>query len=153
MSNSLQFKTGVRRPVKTIVNGFSSGGTHTQVPTASVMQSLKETLSGALTANTLATALSITGAGSLEFLCLGTKDTTARTVRMKITLDGNVAFDSTSDSVSTANYGIIGVGFCSSNSSVMDTGDIYFNVSCLVEIASSLSETDKISIRYQYKTF
>lgn len=151
MSNLSQFfGNPLGQTPRVIVNGFSSSP-----PSISVVQndSDKQVLSGALTANTLATALSITGSGSISALYLKRKDATSRTIRLKVTLDGVVVFDSTSAAAASATQGILAIGcMMASDSSVMNAAPIPFSTSCLVEVASSLSETDKLGIYYNYRT-
>lgn len=142
-------------PAAAIVNGFSSGS-----PTSVVMSAngCKEILSGALTANTLATVLSVTGGGVIDRLALYTKDATARTLRLQVILDGVTAFDSTSASTSTSAAGIIAIGVVALSESAgsvyaFTTGpSISFNASCVIKVASSLSETDKIAALISYRT-
>ena len=153
MSTVSQFSGG--RKIAAITNFCSAGGVAVAVPNGSGSLSPagingKRALSGALTAATLATALSITGRGALNFAAVGTEDTTARTVRLKVTIDGVSIFDATSSSVTAANQGLIGVGAIY----VGSTGTLQpvrFYTSCLVQIASSLTETDKISSVVNYE--
>lgn len=142
-------------PARAIVNGFSSGS-----PTSVVMAAngCKEILSGALTAATLATVLSVTGGGAIDRLALYTKDATARTLRLQVVLDGVTAFDSTSASTSTSAAGIIAIGtvvLAESAGSVYSfmTGPVIsFNSSCVIKVASDLTETDKIAVLISYRT-
>ena len=126
-----------------IVNYFSAGGT--QAPTSFPAQSgIKSTLSGALTANTLKTMLNITGsAGSMYVLGLVANDATSRALRLKVTIDGSVtpAFDA-NGGAATSNNGI--------SAAVLSGNPIRWKSSCLVEISSSLTETDKLTLGYMY---
>jgi len=113
----------------------------------------KEVLSGALTANTLATVLSLTGPGEVPLLTSYTKDTTARTVRTVVIVDGVTVFDYTSASISTGNRGalIAGglAGFPGGATFYVTQGNpIRFSVSLVVQQASNLTETDKIALAY-----
>ncbi len=113
----------------------------------------KEVLSGALTANTLATVLSLTGPGEVPLLTSYTKDATARTVRTVVIVDGVTVFDFTSASISVAKRGAIvagelagipgGGGFY-----VTQGNPIRFSVSLVVQQASNLTETDKLALAY-----
>lgn len=112
-------------------------------------------LSGALTANTLATALSITGGGGyIEKLAIMAGDATSRTLRIKITLDGVVVYDKTSAAIAGNAYGILAIGgltYVPNGQWALNTPQPRrFNTSCLVEIASSLTETDKATVYYAY---
>src|SRR5574340_415716 len=104
MSKLNQFM-GADSPPKSIVNRFSGGGV--SIASINAYFAEKEILSGALTANTLKTLLSISGAGALKMLTVYTKDATARTLRLKITIDGVVVFDATSNSITAANSGLV----------------------------------------------
>ena len=152
MSTLSQFGGGARTP-KVIVNKYSAGGVTAQASEIN-SSSAVALVSGALTANTLKTILSITGAGSLNFLSLVTVDTTSRTVRLKLTLDGVVAFNATSAAITVAGNGLLAVGSGTSTSQGPYAVEAtHFNVSCLVEIASSLTETDKVTTYYTYRTY
>lgn len=140
---------GLSNPSTTsIVNTYSSGGTATTVAVGLRQAGAKEVLSGALTANTLATVLSVSGSGDVPFLSVHTQDATARTVRLKVTVDGTSVFDATSSSVSAAGLGIHAAGSTVSAGVSNQGYPIRFNTSLLVEIASSVTETDKIAIGY-----
>jgi hypothetical protein len=137
-------------PTTSIVNYFSSGGVRAGVAlTASAYNNAKEALSGALTAGNLATVLTVTGGGNVSYLACYPKDTTSRSVRMEVTVDGVVAFDATSDvAAATAGHGILAAGFLFGS-----TGGpgypILFNSSLVVKVATSVaSETDKVAIAY-----
>ena len=113
----------------------------------------KEVLSGALTANTLATVLSLTGPGEVPLLTSYTKDATARTVRTVVIVDGVTVFDFTSASISTTKRGAIVAGELAGTPGgatfyVTQGNPIRFSVSLVVQQASSLTETDKIALAY-----
>lgn len=154
VTRSSQF-IGVDRPPASIVNYFSAGGaTLYAVP---AWLPAKQTLSGALTANTLKTMLTISGAGVLKFAGVQSLDTTSRTLRIKITLDGIVVFDATSAATTVSYATQVGVGGLTTYSQATpsflpELERVPFNVSCVVEIASSLSETDKLASLLAYET-
>lgn len=142
---------------RTIVNGNSAGspsGWEIAVGPSS-LGAYKSTLSGALTLNTLATMLTVGGGGVLSYLAVSSVDATARTLRLQLTLDGIIVFDTTSASISTANIGIVAVGAAQAYSATVPNGlyaqEIPFN-SMVVKIASSLSETDKVYWHIAYRT-
>jgi hypothetical protein len=113
----------------------------------------KEVLSGALTANILATVLSLTGPGEVPLLTSYTKDTTARTVRTVVIVDGVTVFDFTSASISVANRGAIVAGELAGTPGgatfyVTQGNPIRFSVSLVVQQASNLTETDKLALAY-----
>lgn len=143
MSTLSQFSGGA--PTTSIVNAYSSGGvspSSTNINASPATNGAKEVLSGALTANTLATVLSVSGGGVCNWLSAYSMDTTTRTVRVRVVADGVAVFDATSNAVSLASRGIPVVGVFS------NTGEIRFNSSLVVQVASSLTETDKVAIGY-----
>lgn len=144
----------IARTPRSIVNAYSSGSPNGVylVPGSAV-----DLLSGALTANTLATMLTVNGPGVLTFAGVRVNDATARTVRLQLTMDGTVVFDSTSASISTSGHGIIAVGYnidTTTGTSTASTGPqaLPFASSLVLKIASSITETDKISALYSYYT-
>lgn len=145
---------GAAKATTSIVNYFSSG-----TPAGSIFQfnassGIKASNSGALTAATLQTMINITGsAGKMPVLALRTLDATARTMRIKVTTDGsNVVFDSTSALIAILGYGMVvaGCDYGSTGANIADGEPISWKTSCLVQIASSLTETDKFQIGYKY---
>ena len=108
----------------------------------------KEVLSGALTANTLATVLSLTGPGEVPLLTSYTKDATVRTVRTVVIVDGVTVFDFTSASIGVANRGAIVAGQVAGSFYVAQGHPIRFSVSLVVQQASNLTETDKLALAY-----
>lgn len=125
-----------------LVTGFTAG--YSTNPQIALIAPAKSTQSGALTANTLAQIINIAGSGGIFWqLSYINIDATARTVRVKITIDGVVILDVTSGSSSTANYGahFAGIGTTVSNSIIIPP--LKFRSSFLLEVASSLTETNK----------
>ena len=111
----------------------------------------KEVLSGALTANTLATVLSLTGPGEVPLLTSYTKDATVRTVRTVVIVDGVTVFDFTSASIGVANRGAIVAGelaWAGGTYYVTQGNPIRFSVSLVVQQASDRTETDKLALAY-----
>ena len=150
MSTASQFLSGNRVP-KQIKNVFSSGGT-AQTIGNQVIDGVRAILSGALTAGALKTVLSISGPGRINFCAAYTKDVATRSVRLKVTLDGTAVFDATV-SCSSVSQGLIAIGMsygCTSAGTVTYQ-PVSFNNSCLVEISSSLSETDSIAAAIDYE--
>jgi hypothetical protein len=154
MSNLSQFKGGGIRSPKVLGNYYAVAGftANSQTTPANYQfVGCKTSTSGAMTANALKTLLSLTGAGHISNLVLSTVDATARTMRLKITIDGVVAFDYTSASITSANTGAVICG--AGNSAILSGDGFYFNTSFLVEAASNLAETDKFNIITKYETF
>jgi hypothetical protein len=154
---SLSSLVGGKNQVASIVNGFNSGS-----PAGRLLDSggggfnvgVSNLASGALTAATLATVLNISGRGTLNFCAAKSADTTSRTIRLQVTIDGRVIFNSTSAAIAATGNGIIAAGNIP-NQSGGNQGVVFqpipFNTSCLVQIASSLSETDKITTMVNYE--
>lgn len=149
--NATDLFAGGTRSTGSIVNYFSAGGVSANDVNASQSTNAREVLSGALTAATLTTVLSITGAGSLAYLSAYTKDTTTRTVRLVVIADGVTVFDATTNSIAVALRGLIAAG-CIPSTATPGGAAVYFSQSCSVRVASSLSETDKVAIAYQLET-
>ena len=138
---------------KSIVNGMTTGVQWDYLGMSIQNTGVAKTVaSGALTANTLATVLSISGAGLMPILALTTADATARTMRMQVIVDSVTVFDSTSASIATSSRGgiVAGVGIGSASLQLMDGEPIRWNSTLVIKVASSLTETDKINIHYRY---
>ena len=149
--NATELFAGGTRATASIVNYCSSGGVAVSDIHANVNNNSREVLSGALTSATLSTVLSITGAGVIPYLAAYAKDTTSRTVRLVVIVDGTTAFDATSSSLGTSNRGLLAAGNLPSAAAAGGVA-INFNSSCVVRVASSLTETDKLAIAYNLET-
>jgi hypothetical protein len=109
------------------------------------------TLSGAMTATTLKSFLSVSGAsGEMTHLTIRTADATARTIRTVLTIDGT-AYDFTTASISSSGVGVLLAGATTSTSTVA-IPSIKWNSTFTIQIASSVSETDKLTIEWAYNT-
>ena len=112
---------------------------------------IKSTTSGALTAGVLSTILSISGsAGEMPILSVKAADATSRTQRIVVTCDGVVAFDSTHTASAVTGNGIVVVGQTNAASLNIPLNTIKWRSTLLVQIASSISETDKSIVDYIY---
>ena len=154
MSTLSQFSGGGFRPPKTIVNQFSSAGHQsTNLVSAIGAASPKVVLSGSMTANTLKSIVSVTGAGCLLFCGAYRAGAVARTLRAKLTIDGVVVFDYTSASSSSTNDGlfVVGGGAYGAPSAVLEPA--LFNTSFDFEIASDVTGTDEFYSFYKYQTY
>ena len=81
---------------KSLYNAFTEAGWTAVSSTAAPVGS-RSALSGALTANTLVDLLNESGsAGQIDQFTIFTNDTTARTIRVVITVDGTAILDATS---------------------------------------------------------
>lgn len=146
MSGSQASLIGAIRPPKTIVNAYSAGGTSTATAAGKYASGIKTIASGALTAGAYSKILDIAGSGVISFLSAYAADATARTVGLKLVIDGATPFDATSNSVSAAESGVVAVGatFPSAPLAVA-LQPMPFNTSMQVWVKSSLSETNKVS--------
>ena len=145
------------RPPTSIVNATSTTGSTPDLygagAAATITSAVKVAYSGALTANTLVTVLSLTGQGVVLFAGCGSVDATSRTHRFKLTIDGVVVYDATTAAATAIYKGILVIG-------IMNLGSVYllpvpdavpFNSSFLLEYASSVSETAKTLFNYMYR--
>lgn len=140
-------------PPTSVVNHSAAGGITDIKTLYFAISNVKKVLSGALTAATYKEILAVSGRGILDFVAVGTTDATARTVGLKITIDGTDIFDAVSGSLSANWLGLVGVGY------VLDPNNGYpgiqpcpFSSSLSIQIKSSLTETDKIAAYYIYRT-
>lgn len=106
--------------------------------------------SGSLTANTLATAFSRGVACTMPQLTIRKTDTTSNTIRVRVTVDGEVVFDRTSTAATTNNYGICLAGRKNS-SSLLVLPPLVATESLLIEWASNNTESGKFRIEYLYQ--
>lgn len=140
-----------------IVNYWSSGASAPILlgdGSQYAQQNLKRTVSGSMTAGTLATAITISGGGVLKFFAYVTRNTTSRTLRVKITIDGAVAFDNTSGATTTQWAGMVAVGSVDGNASTaypnIDIEELPFTSSLLIEVAQSDTSTANTEWYYSY---
>lgn len=133
-----------------IINAYSSGGASSSNLATGALG--KKVASGAGTGGTLAPALSVTGGGYCPYLiCYSNSATPAHTIRCQVIVDGIIAFDATSDTITTTiNRGITVVDCVPSGTEYGPSGvEIRFNSSLVVNIASSQSGTDYVAINYE----
>ena len=153
MSSLSQF-VGGSQPVTSIVHGTC---THSHPFPNSTFRGLyfpaELALSGAVTADVLKNALTISGKGFLDLSGLIVNDATSRTVRMKVILDGVTVLDKTTPALTTLNHGVLAVGTMPaiSTSTFPIPTPCYFAQSCVVDFASSLTETDSLTVFYAYR--
>lgn len=150
-SSMFPSSTGATKSTRSIVNPYSQAGWNS-ITVNSLTGWTISTLSGAMTTNTLKTILSISGVGGqVSLFTFRCNDATARTIRVKITVDGIVVCDSTSASISASGNGGFLAGTYSSSSSII-LPPIFWKSTLLIEMASSLTETDKFTIEKIYNT-
>lgn len=120
----------------------------------SSIPTLVSAVSGPLSANTLSTVLNLSGKGALGCFFVSSVDTTSRTHRVKITIDGTVVYDQTSAAVTTANAVLAVQGQLNWTTATNVVGvfeaPLFFESSLLIEYASSLPESGKTNFGYTY---
>ena len=142
--------TALKSPT-TILPSETTDGINTTVLNMSAGKLGKRTLSGSLTANTYKEILSLTTSGSLRLCGVYTEDATSRTVGLKIVIDGTTVFDGVSATQAASGRGIMAVGishFDTSNQAADSLEWIRFNASLSLQIKSSITETDKITLTH-----
>lgn len=142
--------TTTQSATKFIYNAFTDAGYTANTSMASP-QTARASLSGALTANTLVDLINESGsAGQIDQLSISTVDTTARTLRIVITVDGTSILDVTSASITTTNTGGCWAGVISpSNTSQLPP--IKYTNSIRVQYAGSVTETGKFNLYLAYQ--
>lgn len=106
-------------------------------------------LSGALTADTYKSLESYSGKGFFTFAGVRSADATARTISIKVILDG-VAFEASS-SVTNTDLGVILIGGeMGANSQAATPEIIAFNSSFDIQVKSTITETDKVEAIIKY---
>ena len=132
---------------KSLYNACSTAG-YTAVTSLGVNGCARNSLSGALTANTLVDLINESGsAGYLSQLLISAFDATSRTLRIVVTVDGASIYDFTSaafTSGGTPAGAVLAGNFSSSSTSSLPY--IYYTNSIRVQYASSVTETDKFQI-------
>lgn len=146
--------SGAAKTTTSVVNGYSTAGVSPLAMTSSVVRGTKVTLSGALTANTLKSMITVAGsAGSMSVCAVHTNDSTVQTLRLQVIVDGAyTVFDTTSASVSATSLGILAAGAtdASASSFLFDGSEIHWKTSLSVSIASSAAATDKLTFVSKY---
>jgi len=129
---------------KALYNACSTAG-YTAITNLGENATARNSVSGALTANTLVDLINETGsAGYLSQLSIFTNDTTSRTLRIVVTVDGGSIYDFTSAAITTINSGAVLAGNHSSgnNSSLPP---IVYTSAIRVQYASNQNETGKFT--------
>lgn len=148
-------------PVATaIIGGDTTASSDTILLTATAATragaNLRTYLAGTTVANTYKTVISVTGSGFLRFLAGVTVNGTSRTIAMRLTIDGVVVNERTAVAVNAVGRALVVAGSVDAAFSATTTlelvfADIRFNKSMLVEMRSSLSETDLIAAWANYE--
>lgn len=129
---------------KSLYNACSTAG-YTAIGSLGQSSTAKNSVSGALTANTLVDLINESGsAGYLSQLSFYCNDATSRTLRVVITVDGTDIYDITSGTMSGSNQGAVLAGSVSSTNP-QALPPIYYTNSIRVQYASSVTETGKFT--------
>ena len=117
----------------------------------------KMVLSGALTASTYKTILSLSGKGVIDGLIFGPNGAvTAQTFNVRVTLDSVVVLEVSAVNVTSGTFYFSvlgGPGFALSTDSrptSVSTQPIPFDKSLLIEVSSTLTATDNLRVAYSY---
>lgn len=155
MSGLVQPVSPLGRTPAAIVNGYSSGGVLSGGTTGAFNPIAQKILSGALTAGVAKPLLSIAGAGLLELCGSAAQDATVRAVTLIVIADGVTMFYSSTPAVAQSDKGIWAVGGMGTGGTPFPVGQlpIPFASSLVVQLISSLTETDKNAIHVIYRVF
>lgn len=141
-------KVGRTRTTSLVGGAAAVAGLNTSVNNSG---NIATALSGICSAGVLKTAIQVNGAGRLNLFANYAVDATSRTVRVRVTVEGVIVYDRTSAAITVVGTGLMAVGAPISAGGVVFQ-PIDFYTSLLIEIASSLSETDKTTVAYNYET-
>lgn len=111
----------------------------------------KHLLSGALTADTYKTLVTISTRGWLRLCGVYRLDATSRTLGLKIVMDGTTVIDDVDAAATLNGLGWFGVGIHDDTFGISQEY-IRFNSSLSLQVKSSLSETDKVALVYSVGT-
>lgn len=150
MSNLSQFFSGAKPP-KALIGGTPNGGYTYDIGTvlSSTGFSIPTYSSGTMTAGVYKNILSVTGDGVLNFVAFATSSGT-RSISLRITIDGVVVYDATT--TSGTGRGLVGAGsmaYVSGSYMSLSLDQIPFNVSLLIDVASSDTTGGPVAISYR----
>lgn len=148
MSDIAEFGMGGTRIVTSLEN---TPNVATAMSASAASANAITALSGAMTLNVLKTALTKTGRGRLNWFGVYCNDATSRTIRVQITLDGVVIKNSTTGAIAASISGVCVVGMGGVNGAMQAFQPLDYNTSLLVEYASSITETDKLTVAYNHE--
>lgn len=141
---------GGNRSTKLLYNRFTQAGFTAQ--SFSFTNSAVQSLSGALTANTLVDLINESGsAGQVDIFGILTNDVTARTMRVVIIVDGTTICDATSASITDNGVGAIYCGGYINSGGIYVGDPIKYTNSIRIRYASSLTETGKFTLGLAYQ--
>ena len=134
---------------------FTVGYCNAGLATASSRSSgTKRVLSGAFVANTYKTVLSLAGKGVIDMLQIGGVASSTSTISTRVTIDGVLILEGTYVNSSSNCANIIGAQYyftpTDNYPTMVDFQTMAFNTSLLIEMKSTLSETDQTYLNYRY---
>lgn len=137
------------KSTKAIFNAYAVSGTSGVA--ISALSGAIATASGAMTANTLKSFLSVSGTGGqMSHLAIKTNDATARTIRVELIIDG-VPYDFTTASIAISGDGVLLAGVGNTTTTII-CPPIFWQSTFIINVASSVTETDKLTIYWIYNT-
>lgn len=151
MSFVSQVLGGGIQATKFLYNAFTAAGWTASASLASPTLAMPA-VSGALTANTLVDLLNESGsAGQIDQFSIKTNDTTPRTIRVVIIVDGTTILDATSASITTTDTGGVWAGVSGATNVLLQLPPIKYTNSIQLQYASSLTETGKFTTYLAYQ--
>lgn len=148
-ADATNWASQIKNSTLIVVRPFAATGSII-TPLGGNADGVTRTQSGSTTAGALKTIFSYTnGGGIMSHLSAYTADATARTLRLKVTIDGVIAYDNTSSSISSINRGFVLSGSITNSGATVLPALMWAN-SIVVEIASSLTESNGITLEYIY---
>lgn len=146
--------------VISLVGNASTSGSDvlTYAPTAATLaaNNVQQILAGTTVADTYKTLLNVTGAGFVNFLAGRTLNATSRNMAIRLTLDGIVVGERNIVGATAIGRTLVCVGsvqgsFASTTVAPLTFSKTRFNKSLLVEMQSSLAETNFIAALINYE--
>ena len=140
------------------LTGLQNGAATTRVTVANAaaVANAYTSLTGPLTSTVLKNVLEVNSPGVLNWLGVWTADATSRTLRVQITMDGIVVFNNTSSAIAVSGSGVVIVGggtYGSGGDASAVMQPLAYTQSLLIEVASSITETDKSTVGYNNETW
>lgn len=152
--DSATYRAVAERPVRSLYGNESTVASDQPVIAVSApflcRNNVRQTLSGALTAATYKSILTVSGGGTLRFAAMGVVNPTARTASLRIVIDGVTAFERSVAFTGTPNKSIVGVGQVDFDADPRFS-DVRFASSLSVDVKSSLTETDVLYVLCNYE--
>lgn len=137
-------------PPTMIVNRYSAGGATSQI--ALFNDEILFVASGALSAGVYKEILLVSGRGVIQICAAVRADATSRQVGLKVVIDGVTVFDAYDADTAATSKGLVAIGIPTGASGAILPSPKPFTSSLSISVKSSLDETDKIKLLYDYYT-